>query len=114
MKFIIDAQLPSSLKDIFHEIDIECIHTLELLHQNNSTDTEIRNYCVENDAILITKDEDFYYTHILNQQPEKLILLKTGNCSKSEMKNIIKKNIQSIIELIQKENFIIINKNNEL
>jgi predicted nuclease of predicted toxin-antitoxin system len=111
MKFIIDVQLPPSLKEIFHEINIESIHTLELPHQNDITDTEIRNYCKANSAILFTKDQDFYYTHIVNQNPEKLILVKIENCSKLELKNIFRKNIQAIIELIQKENFIIINKN---
>ena len=108
MNFIIDAQLPPSLKFIFNDRNIRCIHTLDLVDQNNTTDTEIRDYCEVNDSILITKDEDFYYTHILNNRPRKLILIKIGNCSKSEIISIIKANLDVIIEKIQVENLIFI------
>ncbi len=38
MKFIIDAQLPPSLKYLFRDKGFECIHSLDLEDKNFTTD----------------------------------------------------------------------------
>lgn len=110
MKFIIDAQLPPSLKEIFISRGIECIHTLDLPDKNLTSDTDIRTYCKQNEAILITKDEDFYHTHLLTDSPSYLVLVKVGNCSKNIIKQIISDKLDIIIETIAQERLIIVNR----
>lgn len=110
MQFLIDAQLPASLKDVFEFNNISCIHTIDLPNQNLTTDTEIRLYCKQNNTILITKDEDFYHTHLLTQNPEYLILVKVGNCSNSLLKDILSTKLQVIIDTIYLQKFIIISR----
>lgn len=79
MKFIIDAQLPPSLKHFFLYRGYDAIHTLDLPMQNDTPDQDVRRISAEEDRIVITKDADFYYSFILSRQPPKLVLVKTGN-----------------------------------
>ncbi len=85
MKFLIDAQLPSSLKQLFTSKGFDCIHTLDLDMQNDTPDNIINELSIEQKRIVITKDSDFLKSFIVKQMPYKLILVKLGNTSKSEL-----------------------------
>jgi predicted nuclease of predicted toxin-antitoxin system len=73
MKFIIDAQLPISLKIIFLDKDLDYIHTMDLPFKIFTTDDEIRKIAKEENRIIISKDNDFYESYILKSEPTKLI-----------------------------------------
>ena len=60
MKFLIDAQLPPSLKNLFLSKGFDCIHTLDLEMQNETPDNIINSISVTQQRILITKDVDFF------------------------------------------------------
>ncbi|MFW5944917.1 MAG: DUF5615 family PIN-like protein, partial [Bacteroidota bacterium] len=59
MNFIIDAQLPASLCEYFHDCD--CIHTSKLKEGNQSRDSSINEQSIKEKRAVITKDTDFYY-----------------------------------------------------
>ncbi|MEO6638714.1 MAG: DUF5615 family PIN-like protein [Ginsengibacter sp.] len=82
MKFLIDAQLPPSLKQIFIDYGYDCIHTLDLESGNDTSDQRINKLSIEEERILITKDSDFYQSFIIRKEPYKLIFVKLGNTSK--------------------------------
>ncbi|MCX7085256.1 MAG: DUF5615 family PIN-like protein [Methylococcales bacterium] len=46
-------------------------------------DIAIRQYAIENDFVIVTKDADFYEMDLLYGQPPKIIWIKTGNKSKA-------------------------------
>lgn len=76
MKFLLDAQLPSSLKFLFTERGYDCIHTLDLRLGNNTPDKIINQLSVSEKRIVITKDSDFYNSFIVKNEPYKWILVK--------------------------------------
>lgn len=47
MKFLIDAQLPPSLKRLFISKGYDCIHTFDLESGNNTTDKIINKISIE-------------------------------------------------------------------
>ncbi len=47
MKFLIDAQLPPSLKRIFIDNGYDCIHTLDLTSGNETTDEIINKISID-------------------------------------------------------------------
>jgi len=106
MKFILDAHIPPSLIEIFK--DHEVIHTKDMPRGNLTADSEINNMAFENDAILITKDTDFYYSYLASKKPPKLILVKFGNKRLRELKEYFKLNYNSIIKLLQNHSFLIL------
>lgn len=79
MRFLIDAQLPPSLKLLFIENGYDCIHTLDLKLGNDTSDTIINKISIEEQRILITKDSDFYHSFLIKNEPYKLIIVKLGN-----------------------------------
>jgi predicted nuclease of predicted toxin-antitoxin system len=110
MKFLIDAQLPPSLKQVFIINGHDCIHTLDLEMKNETPDKVINALSVAEQRILITKDEDFLDSFIIKKEPYKLILIKLGNTSKSELINFFTEKFNEISETISGEGLIILKK----
>ena len=54
MKFLLDAQLPPSLKQLFIEKGYDCIHTLDLELGNDTPDKTINKISVTEQRIVIT------------------------------------------------------------
>ena len=57
MKFLIDAQLPKSLRDLFIAKGFDCIHTSDLKSGNDTTDKSINEISIKEKRIVITKEQ---------------------------------------------------------
>ncbi len=110
MKFLLDAQLPPSLKQVFKNKGFDCIHTLDLELGNGTPDKIINKISVAEQRILITKDSDFFDSFIINNEPYKLILVKLGNTSKKDLIQFFTNRFNDIIEKIKVENMILLSK----
>ncbi len=110
MKFLLDAQLPPSLKQLFKNKGFDCIHTLDLELGNDTTDKIINKISVAEQRILITKDSDFFDSFIINNEPYKLIMVKLGNTSKKDLIQFFTDRFNDIIEKIKVENMILLSK----
>lgn len=97
MKFIIDAQLPPSLVGVIRLLGYDAIHTLSLPEKNLSSDQFINLISLKEKRILITKDSDFYHSYILKNEPYKLLLIRVGNMSKNDLKELIRINFDKIV-----------------
>jgi predicted nuclease of predicted toxin-antitoxin system len=110
MKFLLDAQLPPSLKQVFISKGYDCIHTLDLKSGNETSDKIINSVSVAEQRILITKDSDFFDSFIVKKEPYKLILVKLGNTSKNELIKFFSDRFTEIIEEIKVEEMILLSK----
>ena len=96
MKFLIDAHLPPSLKEVFRRAGHDAIHTLDLPNKNSSRDSLLNEVSVVDERVVVTKDTDFYYSHILQNRPWKLILVRTGNLGLKETKRMFENHLPGI------------------
>ena len=96
MKFLIDAHLPPSLKEVFRQAGHDAIHTLDLPDRNSSRDSLLNEVSVIEERVVVTKDTDFYYSHILQNRPWKLILVRTGNLGLKETKRMFENHLPEI------------------
>lgn len=110
MKFLIDAQLPPSLKQLFIDHGYDCIHTLDLENGNDTSDEIINKLSIQEKRILITKDSDFYQSFIIKKEPYKLIFVKLGNTSKNDLLKLFREMFDEIIQRIKGEEIILINR----
>ncbi|MGA0560298.1 DUF5615 family PIN-like protein [Larkinella sp. VNQ87] len=85
MRWLVDAQLPRRLAFWLKEQGHDAIHTLDLLHQNWTKDPLICQIADEQQRIVVTKDTDFWESHLLKNTPRKLLLLKTGNMNNDRL-----------------------------
>jgi predicted nuclease of predicted toxin-antitoxin system len=58
--------------------------------------------------IVITKDEDFYYSFIQRRVPYKLVLVKLGNMRLATLRSYFDRNAMRIIEEMQNNSIIIL------
>src|SRR5688572_9418617 len=97
MNFLIDANLPHRLVNVFQERDQNALHTLDLPDGNSTTDLAILIYAEEQNRVIVTKDSDFTTFFWVRDRPEKLLLISTGNVDNRELETILIANFQQII-----------------
>lgn len=110
MKFIVDAQLPKSLSDFLKRKGFDSLHTLELPDKNKTKDTWINKLSVLENRIVISKDLDFLESFLVKSEPKKLILIKTGNITNTHLLEIFSKNLDLLLEMIERSNLVEINR----
>lgn len=84
MKFLVDAQLPPALARFLVSLGENAIHVLDagLLE---ATDSEIWDFAIQNDWVIISKDEDFSFRAAMTSSPPRIIWVRVGNCSKQRL-----------------------------
>ncbi|TDU67247.1 putative nuclease of predicted toxin-antitoxin system [Prosthecobacter fusiformis] len=100
MKFLIDAHLPPSLKKVFEEAGQDVIHTLDLPDQNASRDGQLNTVSMAEQRIVVTKDTDFYHSHLLQGRPWKLVLVRTGNMGLKDTRRMFEQHLPAILEAL--------------
>jgi len=110
VKFLIDAQLPKSLSDFLNSKGFDSIHTLDLPNKNKTKDKQIAQIATEENRIVISKDNDFLESYLVKSEPNKLIIVRTGNIPNNHLIQIFNKNLDLIIDMISRSNLIEINK----
>ena len=106
MKLLVDAQLPKQLAVWLRHKGLDAIHTLDLPNQNKTDDDQIIAIAEKENRAVISKDRDFLDSHILKNEPRRLILIKTGNSSNEELLKIFELNLPVILELIEHNNLV--------
>lgn len=102
MKFLIDAQLPPSLarfltgKGYFsrHVADIEL---------KEADDTEVWDYAIKNEMVIITKDEDFAARRSLTLKGPSILWLRVGNCSNKALLKWFSPLLPDVLVRLQQE-----------
>lgn len=110
MKFLVDAQLPVRLAQFLQANGYDTLHTRDLPLQNATSDTEINNIAIVQERVVITKDSDFVDSFMTIQKPSKLLLISTGNISNSELEQIFKNNLSTLVDLLQNNHYVEINR----
>lgn len=96
MKFLVDAHLPRRLCALLAEHGHDATHTLDLRTGNATKDRIINQLSFEEQRIVISKDTDFFYSHLLQGRPWKLLLVRTGNISARDLRSLFERNLPAI------------------
>ena len=80
MKFIVDAQLPPGLARALREVGCDA-HPVREIGLREANDSEIWNYAIQQEAAIITKDEDFAERCLYNRDQSVIVWLRVGNTS---------------------------------
>ena len=96
MKFVVDAHLPRRLCAVLAAYSHDAIHTLDLPAGNATKDKVINQVSVDEHRVVVSKDTDFFYSHMLAGRPWKLLLVTTGNMSARNLCDLIERNLPEI------------------
>ena len=82
MKLLLDENISRRVVPFIQDLYPESTQ-VALVGLENTGDKLIRQYAIDNDFLIVTKDADYYDMTVLYGQPPKLIWLKMGNQSKA-------------------------------
>lgn len=80
MKFIVDAQLPPALARTLLDCGVDAVAARDI-GLREADDHGIWNYAIENNAAIISKDEDFAERFLSSTSAPIIIWLRIGNTS---------------------------------
>ena len=101
MNFQVDAQLPRRVCAILAQHGHNAIHTRELPTGNATKDSLINEISVNEQRVVVSKDSDFFYSHVLHGRPWKLLLIKTGNLSAQALCALLERNLSAIETVLE-------------
>ncbi len=84
--YLIDEDLPSNLP-FWNNKKFTHISQLD----NVRYDTDIWQYAIKNDVIIITRDTDFYYRSLASSVTPKVVWIRTGKIKIKKFNKFIKK-----------------------
>jgi predicted nuclease of predicted toxin-antitoxin system len=99
--YLIDENLPSDLR--FWDKG-NFTHVSEVL--NVKYDTDIWQYAIKNDLIIITRDTDFYYRILASSVVPKVVWVKAGNIKKKKLNRFIKKSWRKVEKTLLSTSYI--------
>src|ERR1043166_1892126 len=97
MNFLVDAHLPTALCRVLQDAGHDVIHTRDLPDANKTKDKVLNEISLRDQRVVITKDTDFYYSHILQGRPWKLLLVRTGNLRTRDLAARFQSNLSTIV-----------------
>ncbi len=97
---LLDANLSPNLVNEISKIFPKSIHVISIgLEQD---DIKIRDFALDNNLTIVSKDQDFYQYYLQFGFPPKIIWIKRGNCRTKEIPSILLEN-QAMIHNFIKE-----------
>jgi len=106
MNFLIDANLPRRLVRIFQERGHDAVHTLDLPEGNATVDAALLDYSEKNNCVITTKDSDFSTSFWLQNRPNKLLLISTGNIRNAELEILLIANFDQLISALTENRYV--------
>ena len=97
VRFIVDAHLPPALAAALGAAGHDAVHTFDLPAQNRTGDSAINELSIREERVLISKDTDFFYSHVLGGRPWKLLLVRTGNIGVRELCELFHRNLPNLL-----------------
>lgn len=106
MRFLVDAQLPKRFCVWLETAGHDAIHTIDLPDGNGTTDKQVIKVAEREQRVVITKDDDFVQSYLINGQPSRLLLVATGNISNEALEVLLKTQVTVIVDAFEAARFI--------
>jgi predicted nuclease of predicted toxin-antitoxin system len=106
MNFLVDAHLPPGLAGWLRKAGHDAIHTSRLPTGNQTADSAINALSLLERRVVISKDTDFYHSHLLRQEPWKLVLVRTGNIGVRDLQSLFQRNLPAILGALRKHSLV--------
>lgn len=106
MRFLVDAQLPPALARWLSSQSHSAEHLMDV-GLLDSEDGAIWRHALENQAVILTKDEDFATRAMQAQQAPVIVWLRVGNCSNQDLLQRMSALLPQLLTLIEQGNRIV-------
>ena len=90
MRLLFDEQLSEDLCRLLEDVFPGSLHVREL-GAGGMSDLAVWQLAQDRQCLLVTKDEDFHRLSVLRGAPPKVVWLRLGNCSTTEVAVTLRK-----------------------
>lgn len=99
MKLLFDQNLPPRLVDALKDYfpDSQHVYPLGL---GDADDFRIWEFAKDGEFVIVTKDSDFAAMSVLRGAPPKVIWVALGNCTSSDIEELLGSNVDDIREFV--------------
>lgn len=101
MNFLVDAHLPAGLCNLLRRSAHDVVHTNTLAAGNRTPDPEIAEFSLRDRRVVVTKDTDFYHSHLVGGKPWKLLLVRTGNIRTRDLVALFERHLPDILAALE-------------
>jgi predicted nuclease of predicted toxin-antitoxin system len=105
VNFVVDAHLPPDVCALLRAAGHDAIHTTQLPEQNRTPDQILNELSLREQRVVVSKDSDFYYSHVLYGKPWKL-LVRTGNIRVRDLKALFQTHLVAIHIALQQNSLV--------
>ena len=67
---------------------------------------------LDESRVVVTKDTDFYYSHVLHGRPAKLVLVRTGNIGARDLIGLFERQLPEIVAALEQYSLVELNRTN--
>jgi predicted nuclease of predicted toxin-antitoxin system len=108
MRFLLDANLPARLADVFAAGGHECMH-METLLPRYAEDTDIALIANQSGAVLVSRDADFVQLSRSGRLRVPMVWVRLGNLRRAALATTIRDRLPAIVRSIATgENIIVL------
>lgn len=95
MKLLFDENLSHKLASLLADSFPDSVHVRDI-GLKAADDVEVWNYAKANDFIIVSKDSDMHERSFIFGYPPKIIWVRLGNCSTSDVENLLRREFSAI------------------
>lgn len=95
MKLLFNENLPPKLPNRLKDLFPQSLHVRDV-GMEATTDSVVWDYAKANDFMIVSKDADMHDLSLVLGNPPKVIWLRLGNCSTSQVENLLRRNFNAV------------------
>jgi len=95
MKLLFDENLSPQLVRLLHDLFPDSVHVRDV-GLKAADDPVVWKYAQDNALIICSKDSDMHQRSFLLGYPPKVVWVRLGNCSTSDVANLLRKHFAAI------------------
>ena len=76
----------------------------------SAPDEQVWRYALENGLAIVTKDSDFYYSHMLHGKPAKLLLVRAGNLRLRDLLKLFEAHLPESVSALENNSLVEIDR----
>lgn len=96
MRLLFDQNLSPSLKEALQDLYPESLHARDV-GLESASDLVIWEYAQDHEFVIASKDSDFRQLSFMFGHPPKVIWIRRGNCSTSDIESILRHRYQGLL-----------------
>jgi predicted nuclease of predicted toxin-antitoxin system len=104
MRLLFDQNISFRITKKIQVFFSECKHVSDC-GLSDKEDSEIWQYAKRNEYIIVTFDSDFYDISIINGHPPKILWIRSGNLTTTEIAQLLIDNQEAIQSFIENDEF---------